>query len=147
MLSLQALESALPLAERFDQRKLLVLQRADTPLEMLVNRTRSPETVTSSHDGVSIKVDLTQLAASAAIKDPVFGDSDHDNIFDQIAVSPGLLEGPGWTCLVETAAIHRHNFVDPNGHPLRFGSEHERSKRGVSDHFPVTVRLAVAGGE
>lgn len=85
MLSLQALESALPLAERFDQRGLLVLPRADTPLEMLVNRTRSPETVTSSHDGVSIKVDLNVLAASAAIKDPVFGDSDHDNIFDQIA--------------------------------------------------------------
>jgi hypothetical protein len=85
MLSIQALESALPLAERFDQRKLLVLPRADTPLEMLVNRTRSPETVTSSHDGVTIKVDLQQLAASAAIKDPVFGDSDHDNVFDQIA--------------------------------------------------------------
>jgi endonuclease/exonuclease/phosphatase family metal-dependent hydrolase len=67
-------------------------------------------------------------------------------IFDQIVVSPGLLDDQGWKCMVKTASIHRHEFVDRQGRPLRFGTRRDRVERGVSDHFPVTVRLQVAPG-
>lgn len=85
MLSIEALESALPLAERFDTKRFIVTPRADTPLEMLVGRTRSPETVASTPDGVHVKIDVQQMALSAAVKDPVFGDNDHDTALDDIA--------------------------------------------------------------
>jgi endonuclease/exonuclease/phosphatase family metal-dependent hydrolase len=72
-------------------------------------------------------------------------------IFDQIVVSPGMVNGGGgWQCLVETAEIVKHRFVVPRGrnkgHPLAFGTEKEKvplAERGVSDHLPVTVRLRV----
>jgi hypothetical protein len=81
-------------------------------------------------------------------------------IFDQIVVSPGLLDNQGWECAIDTAKVH----IDPlmvrlNKHrvdgvvqriqvPKPFGGPHEKiplSERGVSDHFPVTVRLTLAG--
>jgi endonuclease/exonuclease/phosphatase family metal-dependent hydrolase len=73
----------------------------------------------------------------------------HPFIFDQIVVSPGMLNGKGgWQCLPETAEIVKHRFVVPRGrnkgHPLAFGNEKEKvalGERGVSDHLPVTVRL------
>ena len=72
-------------------------------------------------------------------------------LFDQLVVSPGMLNGKGgWQCLVETATIVKHRFVVPRGrnkgHPLAFGNEKEKAplaERGVSDHLPVTVRLRV----
>jgi endonuclease/exonuclease/phosphatase family metal-dependent hydrolase len=71
----------------------------------------------------------------------------HAYIFDQIAVSPGLLDDQGWTCEVDTARIHnKHEFVDSKGHPIRFGNPKDKAERGASDHLPVTVRLKVAGG-
>jgi endonuclease/exonuclease/phosphatase family metal-dependent hydrolase len=69
----------------------------------------------------------------------------HAYIFDQIVVSPGLLDDYAWTCLPETAQIHRHKFVDRKGQPLRFGTERDKGERGPSDHLPVSVRLKVAG--
>jgi endonuclease/exonuclease/phosphatase family metal-dependent hydrolase len=64
--------------------------------------------------------------------------------FDQIAVSPGLLDDIGWTCETETARIVNDLTADRRGHPHRFGNEHDKGERGWSDHFPVTVRLKVA---
>ncbi|HZV06743.1 MAG TPA: endonuclease/exonuclease/phosphatase family protein [Gemmataceae bacterium] len=72
-------------------------------------------------------------------------------LFDQIVVSPGMVNGRGgWQCLIDTAAIVKHRFVVPRGrnkgHPLAFGNEKEKvplAERGVSDHLPVTVRLRV----
>jgi endonuclease/exonuclease/phosphatase family metal-dependent hydrolase len=72
-------------------------------------------------------------------------------LFDQIVVSPGMVDGKGgWQCLIETAKIVKHRFVVPRGrnkgHPLAFGTEKDKvplSERGVSDHLPVTVRLRV----
>lgn len=68
-------------------------------------------------------------------------------VFDHICVSPGLLDGEGWSCLVETAAIVPE-IKSPRGvAPNRFGGPGDRrpySKRGASDHYPVTVRLRVA---
>jgi endonuclease/exonuclease/phosphatase family metal-dependent hydrolase len=66
-------------------------------------------------------------------------------IFDQIVVSPGLLDNKGWTC--ETDSVHIvKEMADRKGHPLPFGTEREKmplTSRGASDHFPVTVKLRV----
>jgi endonuclease/exonuclease/phosphatase family metal-dependent hydrolase len=67
------------------------------------------------------------------------------NTFDQIAVSPGLLDNEGWTCETETAKIVNDLTADHKGHPHRFGNEKDKGERGWSDHFPVAVRLKVAG--
>jgi hypothetical protein len=65
--------------------------------------------------------------------------------FDQIAVSPSLLDDEGWTCETETARIVNDLTADKKGHPHRFGSPREKIERGWSDHFPVAVRLKVPG--
>jgi endonuclease/exonuclease/phosphatase family metal-dependent hydrolase len=70
------------------------------------------------------------------------------NTFDQIAVSPDMLGGGGWTCETETAKIvndlTEYKEGRQKGHPHRFGNEKDKGERGWSDHFPVTVRLKVA---
>jgi endonuclease/exonuclease/phosphatase family metal-dependent hydrolase len=66
-------------------------------------------------------------------------------MFDQIAVSPGLLDDEGWTCQTATAKVINDLTADKRGHPHRFGNERDKGERGWSDHFPVAVRLKVAG--
>ncbi|HJT79375.1 MAG TPA: endonuclease/exonuclease/phosphatase family protein [Gemmataceae bacterium] len=69
-------------------------------------------------------------------------------IFDQIVVSPGLLGDRGWVCLTDTVHTVRDRTADRKGRPRDFGSPSDRlplSERGYSDHFPVTVRLALHG--
>jgi endonuclease/exonuclease/phosphatase family metal-dependent hydrolase len=66
-------------------------------------------------------------------------------IFDQIAVSPGLLDSEGWSCDPQSARTI-NTLVRPGDRfrrPWRFGGKHEKGPRGYSDHFPVTVRLSV----
>jgi endonuclease/exonuclease/phosphatase family metal-dependent hydrolase len=84
-----------------------------------------------------------------ANKDPArFGThhyGSHWFIFDQIAVSPGLLDDHGWNCDPESVEVV-NTLVRPGDkqrRPWRFGSERDRFPRGYSDHFPVTVRLKV----
>jgi endonuclease/exonuclease/phosphatase family metal-dependent hydrolase len=64
-------------------------------------------------------------------------------IFDQLVVSPGLLDNEGWNC--DPQSVRTINTLvrpgDRAGRPWRFGSEHEKGPRGYSDHFPVTMRL------
>jgi endonuclease/exonuclease/phosphatase family metal-dependent hydrolase len=77
----------------------------------------------------------------------------HGNIFDQIAVSPGMVNGRGsWQCQIETARIvtHPDRFVvtrgPHKGQPKKFGDAKDKwslAERGASDHLPVTVRLRV----
>src|SRR5262249_19939056 len=83
-------------------------------------------------------------------KDPSAGFGTHHfgrdwMIFDQIVISPGLLDSEGWSC--DPASAHTFNTLvkptDRIGKPWRFGSEHEKGPRGYSDHFPVTARLWV----
>lgn len=65
--------------------------------------------------------------------------------FDQVVVSPGLLDERGWACEPDSAQVV-NTLVrpgDPKHRPWRFGNKHDRSPRGYSDHFPVTVRLKV----
>jgi endonuclease/exonuclease/phosphatase family metal-dependent hydrolase len=64
--------------------------------------------------------------------------------FDQICVSPGLLDNEGWSCDPASARIVDDLTADEKGRPHRFGNEHDKAIRGWSDHFPVTVRLRVA---
>jgi endonuclease/exonuclease/phosphatase family metal-dependent hydrolase len=61
--------------------------------------------------------------------------------FDQIVVSPGLLEDRGWTVEPQTARIVNDLTADRKGRPWRFGNPRDQGPRGYSDHFPVTVRL------
>jgi len=67
-------------------------------------------------------------------------------IFDQIVVSPALIDGPGWRVLPDT--VQTVNTLarpkDKHRRPWRFGSPRDKFDRGYSDHFPVTVRIKVA---
>jgi endonuclease/exonuclease/phosphatase family metal-dependent hydrolase len=72
-------------------------------------------------------------------------------IFDQIVVSPGLLDDEGWSCDPDSARIVNNLTAVTRGRnrgvPDDFGSQHDKislDERGYSDHFPVTVRLKVA---
>jgi endonuclease/exonuclease/phosphatase family metal-dependent hydrolase len=67
------------------------------------------------------------------------------HIFDQILISPGLLDGKGWSCDPQSLQVFNelHRAKDKLQRPWRFGSEHEKGERGYSDHFPVMVRLRV----
>jgi endonuclease/exonuclease/phosphatase family metal-dependent hydrolase len=66
-------------------------------------------------------------------------------IFDQITVSPGMLDEEGWSCDPESIEIV-NTLTKPRdkvGRPWRFGNKRDKGDRGYSDHFPVTVRLKV----
>jgi endonuclease/exonuclease/phosphatase family metal-dependent hydrolase len=85
-------------------------------------------------------------------KDPAAGYGTHNYngkwyIFDQILVSPAMLGDSAWICEVETAAVFNQLYRPGDTHkrPWRFGDEHTKGPRGYSDHFPVTVKLRVAG--
>jgi endonuclease/exonuclease/phosphatase family metal-dependent hydrolase len=65
--------------------------------------------------------------------------------FDQICLSPALLDGSRWQYVPESAATVAR-IADSRGRPNRFGNPSDKrpySARGASDHFPVTVRLKV----
>jgi endonuclease/exonuclease/phosphatase family metal-dependent hydrolase len=82
-------------------------------------------------------------------KDPQKFGTEYDRgrwqIFDQICVSPGLLDDVGWSCDVDSAGTVNQLVRprDPKHRPWRFGGPHDKFDRGYSDHFPVTVRLRV----
>jgi hypothetical protein len=67
-------------------------------------------------------------------------------IYDQICVSPGLLDAAGWACSPGSVRTETEGLTRPGAtrrEPWRFGDP-ERPPvgvRGFSDHFPVTVRL------
>jgi endonuclease/exonuclease/phosphatase family metal-dependent hydrolase len=67
------------------------------------------------------------------------------SIFDQVVVSPGMLDKAGWSCT--PASVQTVNTLTKPGdrlsRPWRFGGEKDQGPRGYSDHFPVTVRLHV----
>ena len=67
------------------------------------------------------------------------------HLFDQIVVSPGLLDDLGWSCKTESVRTVNtlYNPHDRHRRPWRFGNEHDKAPRGYSDHFPVTVQLRV----
>jgi hypothetical protein len=70
-------------------------------------------------------------------------------IYDQICISPGLLDSRGWSCDPDSIAVVTDGLIRPGAtrrQPWRFGNPDDTLKpadRGYSDHFPVTVRLSV----
>src|SRR5262245_8171187 len=82
-------------------------------------------------------------------KDPnVFGTHHyrgHFFIFDQVVVSPGMLDGKGWSCDPDSIQVIKAS-ADKKGRPIEFGRETDKvplTDRGWSDHLPVTLRLKV----
>ncbi len=67
------------------------------------------------------------------------------DLFDQIVVSPGMLDNRGWSCDAASAIPLKYlaKPSDPQRKPWRFGGPNEAEPRGYSDHFPVIVRLRV----
>ncbi|MFO0930345.1 MAG: endonuclease/exonuclease/phosphatase family protein [Gemmataceae bacterium] len=67
---------------------------------------------------------------------------DRPFVFDQVCLSPGLLDGEGWSYVNRSAAIiEKFTF---RGRPDRFGGPADRRpwrNRGASDHYPVTIQL------
>lgn len=103
-----------------------------------------------------------QLFNLMANRDPqTFGTHYHGkwHIFDQIVVSPGLLDQEGWTCNTQSLQTVKRlaapgggeiSLVNPKGkigQPWYFGRAKDYNAipaaRGYSDHFPVTVTLGV----
>jgi endonuclease/exonuclease/phosphatase family metal-dependent hydrolase len=72
-----------------------------------------------------------------------FGDRAY--VFDQVCLSPGLLDGGGWSYVNKSATIVEK--LQFRGRPDRFGGPADRRpfrNRGASDHYPVTIQLRVA---
>ncbi|MGF1581619.1 MAG: endonuclease/exonuclease/phosphatase family protein [Gemmataceae bacterium] len=69
-------------------------------------------------------------------------------IFDQVVVSPGMLDQNGWTCKVDSVRTIRP-FTDSRGKsrgPWGFETKNkdlDPEDRGYSDHYPVVVTLSV----
>src|SRR6185437_11572523 len=67
-------------------------------------------------------------------------------IYDQVGVSPGMLDDKGWSCDPESVRVPTVGMQrDRNRRrPWRFGDEKENPQgRDYSDHFPVVVNLRV----
>jgi endonuclease/exonuclease/phosphatase family metal-dependent hydrolase len=68
-------------------------------------------------------------------------------IYDQIAVSAGMLDNQAWTCYPESVQVPVEGLMRAGStgrRPWRFGSAHDNPVgRGYSDHFPVTLVLSV----
>jgi Endonuclease/Exonuclease/phosphatase family len=75
-----------------------------------------------------------------------FGTATYSNrwhLYDQIVVSPGLLDDRGWSVVEGSVAIAGDGMKLRNGRPWRF-EDKQGDRYGYADHFPVTVRLKVA---
>ena len=138
----------------------LELYRKDPKVDVLVcgdfNDTPHDESVVkhlhSSADASDVRLNRPEplLYNLFADKDPARGFGTHYYsgkwfIFDQILVSPGMVNGTGWGCVPSSAQTFNsiHKPGDTQKRPWRFGSEKDQAARGYSDHFPVTVRLSL----
>lgn len=83
MLSKEALTSALPLATVFDDRRILVMPVAGTPLAKLVEATRSDSKLMATIGGEFNPL-IDEIAYMANVKDPVLEHSLHDRVMDEI---------------------------------------------------------------
>ena len=63
--------------------------------------------------------------------------------FDQILLSPGLLDSKAWSCDPQSLRVvnELHRPGDKQKRPWRFGGAEQKGERGYSDHFPVTIKL------
>lgn len=114
----------------------------------------------SMQEGLKAVADAEAVKASAADpkvlallanwagdpKGSIYGKS-HWSVFDHLCVTRGLLDANGWTADPATAAVYAPKEFRSGkaGVPFRFGNPKMTGERGYSDHFPVVVRLTVAG--
>lgn len=78
----------------------------------------------------------------------IYYDREHKaSIFDQIAVSPGLLDDAGWGCDPDSVAVPTEGMSRAGKvarRPWRFGDADDKAvQRGYADHFPVVVNLTL----
>lgn len=69
-------------------------------------------------------------------------------IYDQVGVSPGLLDGVGWGCDPDSVTVPAGVMTRGGSRrPWRFGgrSTPPPGGRGYADHYPVVVNLRLAG--
>lgn len=95
------------------------------------------------------------LSLTAELKKDVYGTLSYENnwhLYDQIVVSPGLLDKKGWTCEPATFTTERRGMRNKHGKPWRFDEDDAgrryydkqfNGQRGYADHFPVSVKLKV----
>lgn len=84
MLSHEALNSAQPLTQVFDDRGMFLVPVAGSPLEALVNATRSSELFTSRSDAGEVNISVADIEFMANAKDPVLDCSPHDRVMDEL---------------------------------------------------------------
>ncbi len=99
--------------------------------------------------------DEPMLLNLMAGKDPAkFGTIWYDGkplIYDQIIASPGLLDQEGWSVDPKSITVETKDLIRTGARrrePWRFGNPEwnmRDEERGYADHFPVTVKLKVAG--
>ena len=69
-------------------------------------------------------------------------------IYDQVVMSPGLLDQQGWNYVPESVRVPTEGLTrsgTSTRRPWRFGSRNDDALgRGYSDHFPVLVTLQAA---
>jgi hypothetical protein len=69
-------------------------------------------------------------------------------IYDQVGVSPGMLDEEGWGYVADSAQVPTEGLTRAGTkvrRPWRFGSRTDKAvERGFADHFPVVVTLKVA---
>lgn len=68
-------------------------------------------------------------------------------IYDQIGVSPGMLDEAGWSCDPDSVQAPTDGMIRDKARvrrPWRFGDKDDNAQgRGFSDHFPVVMKLRV----
>jgi len=73
---------------------------------------------------------------------------DRPQIYDQVALSPGMLDELGWSYVPNSVQVPTDGLTRSGSfvrRPWRFGSPRDDAQgRGYSDHFPVLVTLRVA---
>ena len=70
------------------------------------------------------------------------------NCFDQIIVSPGMLNPDGVSLLIDSVEVHHPDFMTDSvqnaSRPARFRKFRGKWEEGYSDHFPVKAKIRIA---
>ncbi|WP_157368616.1 endonuclease/exonuclease/phosphatase family protein [Zavarzinella formosa] len=116
----------------------------DKSMQEGLNASADAEAVKGSADPPKMLALLANWSGDP--KGSIYGKS-HWSIFDHLCVTRGLLDDKGWSADPTSATIFapKEFRTGRAGTPFRFGEPKATGPRGYSDHFPVTVRLNVAG--
>jgi len=130
MLTIEALNSALPLTELLDAKGLKIVPITGTPLERLVQATRSDDNFFMAGDGGFVP-GLSDIAYIANAKDEVLGGSPHDMAFDNI-VEPAI-------AAVREHMVFARNVVRPAVEELVVGTANYLQNQTASSLLGMEV--------